>query len=352
MLERCDRHQPPYESAPRSMSLSEVSRTRTARVATPPRPSRDRGTKALPAPPSTSPHRHRSGPPNKVRGAKNALRSVDGAAAEAHPVGVTQPIPGPLDPTPTNTPSTTVIAASSSRVADASRRWLRPALTVAGPVIVVTVAWSTANLTEAMQIANVALVLAAVTVAVALTTSIGGVTTSVAGALALNYFHTEPVHSLRIHDAGDVATVLVLGALGLGVSTLTEHRMRSVARVRYADRAAGARVDLHVEVLRPVVDVWSEAVTACSADLALVDCRVATSADDGLPHIALHRKVIDDSARFVLPATGAIVEVSDPRLGLRLVLVPRQGWGAVDLDRRVVTAFVDHAGVALTPLGR
>ena len=40
--------QPPYESAPKSMSLSEVSRTQTARVTTPPRPSNDRGTKPCP----------------------------------------------------------------------------------------------------------------------------------------------------------------------------------------------------------------------------------------------------------------------------------------------------------------
>lgn len=254
--------------------------------------------------------------------------------------------------------------------------------TVVGPVAVVVIAWATAGITDAMQIANVALVLAAVTVAVALSTPVGGAATSVAGALALNVFHTEPVGSLRIHDAGGIVTVFVLGALGLGVSTVTEHRIRSAARDGHVERAAlaraalagsdhaprnslgedltgapltraeRARAEMAVEAPRPVVDVWNDVVTACSADLALVDCRVATAADGGLPHISLRRTVIDDDARFVLPATGAIVELPDPRLGLRLVLVPRPGWGAVHLDRRAVTAFVDHAGLALTPLDR
>ena len=69
MLERCDRHQPPYESAPKSMSLSEVSRTRAARVARPPG-HHVTGAQSPPELPSTKPHPREQDPTNKVRGAR------------------------------------------------------------------------------------------------------------------------------------------------------------------------------------------------------------------------------------------------------------------------------------------
>ena len=75
----CDRHQPPYESAPKSMSLSEVSRTRTARVATPPRPSRDRGRKPCPhrraPPPSSRKGDTEQGKGNQARHGSHRLRA-------------------------------------------------------------------------------------------------------------------------------------------------------------------------------------------------------------------------------------------------------------------------------------
>lgn len=264
-------------------------------------------------------------------GAKNALRSVDVGRSGAHHVGVS-----------TN-PARTVLVAPAR---------LRRPLVVIGPLAVLAIAAITANVSDARELANVALVLAAITVAVALVSAIAGVATSVVGALALNYFHTEPVHSLRMSEGPDVMAVLLLAGMGLAASAVTAWRLRDVARVRHTELAATARSGLHDSVgFRPVVDVWSDAVAACSAGLSLVQCRVATSADAQLPHIALHRSRVDEET-FVLPATGAVVDVPDPRLATTLVLAPLPGAGPIEVDRRAVTAFVEQAGLALSlPVG-
>jgi K+-sensing histidine kinase KdpD len=77
--------------------------------------------------------------------------------------------------------------------------------TVLGPVLVIVVAWATDTVGSDMSIANAALVLAFVCVAAALVSPIAGFVTSAAAALALNYFHTTPVHSLRMTEADEVS---------------------------------------------------------------------------------------------------------------------------------------------------
>lgn len=227
-------------------------------------------------------------------------------------------------------------------------RSVRSALVVAGPVVVVSIAAVTSQVGDPRAVANVALLLAVVTVLVAMTTVVGGVTTSIAGAFALNYFHTEPVHSLRMTETSDVVAVLLLAGLGLAVSGMTAVRLRDVARQRHGAIADDALTTLTVSnASRPAVDLWHDVVTACSADLALVRCRVEQNADPALPHVALHRGRLDDDS-LVLPATGARIDVADPRLGLSLVLTPTEGAGAVAMDRRVVTALADQASLALS----
>ena len=74
--------------------------------------------------------------------------------------------------------------------------------------------------------ANVALVMAALTVLFALVDWLAGLTTSVAAALALNYYHTEPFHTLRVTDSRDVLSIVLLLVLGLTVSAATAFRVR------------------------------------------------------------------------------------------------------------------------------
>lgn len=225
------------------------------------------------------------------------------------------------------------------------RRWL----TVAGPATVLVIAWASSGVRDTMAVANVALLLAIVTVGVAMTTVVGGVATSVVGALALNYFHTEPVHSLRITESADMIAVALLAVLGLMVSAITALRLRQVARERHVEHAANARTRLDEGSgrVQPVTDVWATAIETCSQGLALVDCRIVDVDPVGLPKLSLHRTGIDvGDAVLLLPETGAVVVLADPRLTGHVILTPRAGAGAIELDRRVVAAFIDQLGLA------
>lgn len=226
------------------------------------------------------------------------------------------------------------------------------AAVIAGPVIVVGIAASTASVRQDMGIANVALVLAAVTIGAALLGSLAGLTTSVAAAVSLNYFHTEPVHSLRVSAGSDLVAVALLAALGLMVSAVTALRVRGTAVTRrgaFADQAAS---DLRASLssAQPVVDVWDMAVAAAAAQFGLVDARLEPAGASRLPVVSRKpwdpRNIPDDNM-MVLPEGGAIVQFRDPRHGEQLVMTPRPGMGAVSIDRRVALTFADQVEVSL-----
>lgn len=237
-----------------------------------------------------------------------------------------------------------------------SNRWswqqFGHAAVVVGPVIVVAIAASTASVRQDMGIANVALVLAAVTIGAALLSSLAGLTTSVAAAMSLNYFHTEPVHSLRVSAGSDLVAVALLAALGLMVSAVTALRVRGTAVTRRAAHADQAAVDLRASLssAQPVVDVWDMAVAAAAAQFGLVDVRLEPSGGSRLPVVSRKpwdpRNLLDDNM-MVLPEGGAIVQFRDPRHGEQLVLTPRPGMGAVSIDRRVALTFADQVEVSL-----
>ena len=203
-----------------------------------------------------------------------------------------------------------------------------------------------------MGIANVALVLAAITVGAALLSSLAGLTTSLVAAMSLNYFHTEPVHSLRVSAGSDVLAVALLAALGLMVSAVTALRVRSTAvglRAAHADQAA-ADLRASLRSPQPVVDVWDTAVAAAAAQFGLVDVRLEPTGSSRLPVVSRKpwdpRNAADDNM-MVLPEGGAIVQFHDPRRGEQLVLTPRPGMGAVSIDRRVALTFADQVEVSL-----
>ena len=104
------------------------------------------------------------------------------------------------------------------------------AVTILGPVLAIAVAWATATLRSDMSIANAALALAFVCVAAALARPLAGFLTSAVAALALNYFHTVPVHSLRMTDGDEILTVVLLVLLGSSVSVATTMRVARQGR--------------------------------------------------------------------------------------------------------------------------
>jgi Domain of unknown function (DUF4118) len=227
---------------------------------------------------------------------------------------------------------------------------------VVGPLLAVAVAWATSSVGEdageGRGLANVALVLAGITVAAALVSWLGGVTTSVAAALALNWFHTEPRQTFRISSRTDVASVLLLGALGIGVSAITAVRVRSATRAGRAIDAARVRRDVTSALSTPlgVRALWHASIDAASPDLGLVDARLMSGSPDARLPVLSRREWSDDAERatVVLPSTGAAVQLrGDER---RWVLLrPRAGMGTLTVDRRAVAAFVDALTLALTP---
>jgi Domain of unknown function (DUF4118) len=224
---------------------------------------------------------------------------------------------------------------------------------VAGPLLALLVAWLLTFPSDGddagVTLANVALTIAVVTVGVAVVDWVSGVVTSVIAALALNYFHTEPIHTLRINDRRDIYSVLLLGALGLAVSAVTAIRVRSEVRGVTRRRAVSAGGELAALLGddRPAASVWSMAISAAANDLDLLEVRVSAGNPAQLPIVGRHF-VEGDDATLTIPAVGAALRLqqSHPE-GRWLVLTPRSGHAPLDVDRRAVLSFADTVELAL-----
>lgn len=223
---------------------------------------------------------------------------------------------------------------------------------IVAPTVAFVVAWATSSVREDMGIANIALVLAAITTAAALISWVAGVTTSIVAALSLNYFHTEPVHSLRITAGSDLLAVGLLCSLGIGVSIVTALRVRHMTISRRVDDSRSTAADVRQLLThdRPVLDVWEMAVNAAASTMALLDVRLEARRESQLPVVSRVRSgpsPVTAEHDLVIPEGGAIVQFRDPRHLDQLVLTPRLGMGAISTDRRVVLAFADHVELAI-----
>ena len=233
------------------------------------------------------------------------------------------------------------------------RRQLARSATALGPVASLLIAWATSSVGEqrgdVLALANVALLLAVVTVAAALVNWASGAATSVAAALSLNWFHTEPIRTFRINSTADLLAVLLLAALGVGVSGVTGHRVRAATRrgSHLAAAEAHNRVVAVVGTSRPAHQLWQMALAATSPELALVNACVVSARAVDLPIIArMPWTDTPSDARFVLPPGGAAIPMGQSS-GQFLVIVPRETMTSVLLDRRAVTAFADAMHLAL-----
>jgi len=224
--------------------------------------------------------------------------------------------------------------------------------TVVGPAAVVIVAAATQSARDDLGVANAALLLAMITVAAALVSFRAGLATSVAAAFSLNYFHTEPIHSLRITSGADLASVSLLAAMGIGVSIATALRVRRAVVSHHADAAAGVADRLEGSLVqpRPAIELWHGAIDAAGAQFANIDARVVHTDVGNLPVVGRRGAGIDadgDHVLVTLPEGGAVVHFVDPGRTERLVLAPRVGLGAVEVERRAVFAFADQLEAVL-----
>lgn len=221
----------------------------------------------------------------------------------------------------------------------------RTAAVVGGPVLAVILAWLTGTADDDISVANVALLLAFVCVAAALLRPLAGVATSIAAALALNYFHTVPVHSLRMSDPQEATSVVLLMALGLSVSAATTLRVRSRVSAHHSSTATAASGEL-LSALRtggPLPAVWITAVQAACRSGAAIDVQLVADAPRDMPVVGT-RSTRDDDA-LVVPETGAVLPL--PGGGGELVLRPQDGMGSVTVNRTTLVQFAEQVALAL-----
>ena len=123
---------------------------------------------------------------------------------------------------------------------------------------------------------NSALVLVVVIVAAA---SIGGrlagAVTSAAACLSFNFFHTQPLYTLRIHSSKDIWTTVLLFTVGLVVGQVAEYARNSQTKA-LIDRAGVAHLEeigALVAEDQPLSSVWPAVRTALLDELRLIDAK-------------------------------------------------------------------------------
>ena len=205
--------------------------------------------------------------------------------------------------------------------------------------------------------ANVVLVFVLVVVCgAAVGTRWSGALTAVVAAMSYDFFFTRPYQSLKIDNANDFETTLLLLAIGLLVAELVaftrRHRAHAASRgdeIQMLRRtaelvAAGTSTD---RVLDTVRDELVEL-------LSLVECRYEpTPFVSSLPRIertgaieGAHRRWI--GGEFTLPGLGAEIPVAARGTTFgRLVLIPDVSVGVSIEERIVAVALVDQLGAAL-----
>lgn len=205
--------------------------------------------------------------------------------------------------------------------------------------------------------ANVALLLALVVIgAAALGGRRAGMATAVVAALSFNFLHTRPYMSLRIDGGQDVATFVLLLAVGLAVGQLSHVavRRRRVARHRAAgidglhELAQLASRHASTEVL------LDRSRAFLVRELGLASCTFVVGEGVAPPDLD-HRGTIDGPLRhgpggFELPEGGVSLPVIDGagRVRGRFVLQPEPGCGVSLVDRKLAVMVADVIGPALS----
>ena len=182
-------------------------------------------------------------------------------------------------------------------------RWV----VVLGPLTAIVVAWATQSVTDDIGVANVALLLALVSVGVALVRPGAGLFTSAVAALALNYFHTLPIHSLRMSESDEITTVVLLMVHGLAVSIGATLRARSKVGTHRTNVSDAAGHDLRTLLVEgsSLVAAWQTAVLADTGHAASLD--VLLRADTGTRHVVIAGNATSDVV--VVPEAGAVLEL-------------------------------------------
>ena len=208
--------------------------------------------------------------------------------------------------------------------------------------------------------ANVALIMVLVVVfAASLGGRIGGAVAAVAASVSFNFFHTKPYLTVRIDHAQDIATVLLILAVGLAVGELGVARARQSATRRSHLRSIRSleQVGAMVSAGASAEAVWPAVCDALVSTLGLRSARfdghvrhpVPVVERDGSVDVTTRRYVGDG---FALPETGAALDVSsDGEFLGQILLVPDAGVGVSREQRRAAVAIADQFASALRRSG-
>lgn len=218
------------------------------------------------------------------------------------------------------------------------------------PFVAFAAALATSSFHDSMGVANAALLLAVIILVAATVDWVSGLTTAVVGAIALNYFHTEPVHSLRVTATSDVVAIALLSSLGIAASAATALRV-SKRMGRYHASISRRGADSLTQ-RQPAPALWHSAVDVESTELALLDAHLVPAGTERLPVIARHTPELNEHSSahgtVRIPASGAVVVLRDPRIHRDLVLTPRDATTSPEVRRTAVFMLADSIELSLS----
>ena len=203
---------------------------------------------------------------------------------------------------------------------------------------------------------NAALVLVVVIVAAAaLGGRLAGAMTAAAACLSFNFFHTEPLYTLRVHSDNDIWTIALLFIIGLAVGEVAVFARSNRTRA-IIDRGGLAHLEtigaMVAEDLPPDA-VWPAVRAALVDELRLLD---ATFEPDGqtasrLP-VLERNGTVEVSVMYwtregmELPRDGVALPVgAGSRSYGQIALTPAPGRGTTPDQRRVAIALADLLAV-------
>lgn len=229
----------------------------------------------------------------------------------------------------------------------------------AGPIAAILIAGLASGVRSQVGSTNVALVLTCVVVAASMAGRLPGVVTALTAALSYNFFHTAPYKSLRINDAKDLVTVLLLVAIGLITSEISARRRQlktSTSRHVEGQRMLEATAAL-VAADKPLVEVWAAIKSQIVHDLRIADCRFQVG-PPSVAHVLTHTGSLSAPQMrmtpdgFELPAGGVAVPVTFGTTTFgQIILVAKPDSGTSIEERRVAVALADHLAIALWRAG-
>jgi two-component system sensor histidine kinase KdpD len=236
----------------------------------------------------------------------------------------------------------------ADRVDEANERLARTIRGVVGAVVLPLVATLLALWSDLGPFGPPSLYLLAVVVAAAMGGAWSGIGAATLSFVGLNYFFTEPRHTLRVDKVADVVALLiflvvavVVGALFAGAVADRERAARQEEELRLVNRVA-TRL-LSTELSR---DTIGEFATAVASRLGLRSCAIDVSTDPGLSTSVGEPLASDDEG---LPGPETLEVPIGSGSGALGVLRAKRSPGEpfTVADRRLLQALAGLLGLAL-----